>query len=571
MTSTLSFQGVTTGLQTDSLVSAIIAADSQGLDRLKASQTKNTQRSTALASLRTGLNTLTTSMASLYDKLSAQTVTSTDSNNTYVTATASGAAAGNYQVKVSQAATRGQLGPTMNGTEPTNLAVADPDAAILSGTGSFAVEGTDGVIKTFELTNNSLNGLRDAINASGAGVTAAVVNTGSSSKPYQLVITAADEGTGKTGGVVTLAAINNQDGSSTTFATGIDLGISTGTVDSFASPTTLTGGLSSTGSGVATDAIFSVNGIQMTRKSNTVTDAVDGITFTLKKGDTTNATTLTVATDTATATTAMQDVVSKFNAFLKLYTDNNTTTQDEAGGDVTAGVFVGDSVARSVVNQVRDALTGTASGLSSSALYKSAGAVGLKTNSDGTLSLDTTVFQAALKKDPDAVKDVFTFSGTSNVGSVKFSSATADTGTGDVAFNLAYGSGGAVTGTLTYNGTTYSSANGDFTGSNGTLTVTNGGLKGLVLSLTASGAGTLTLSRGVGQKLQDVISSLTSYSGIIQKTRTLIDQQNQDLSSRIETQQEILDKRQAALKAKFDEMEYTVAQLRAVSSSLGSS
>lgn len=567
MTSTISFQGVSTGLATDQLVSAIIAADSQGVERLKARQTRNTERSTALSSLRTNLNALDLSLSAFYDKLSSQTVTSTDSDNTYVSATASGAAAGNYTVKVSQVATRGQLGPTTSGSEPTSLAVADANAAILSGTGSFAIRGTDGVVKTLELTNNSLNGLRDAINASGAGVTAAVVNTGMSSKPYQLVITAEDEGTGKTGGVVTLAAINNKDGSATTFASGIDLGIAYGSVDNFDSPTTLTGGLSSTGSGIATDAIFSVNGIEMKRQSNTVKDAVDGITFTLKKGDTGNSTTLNVKTDTATATSALQDVLSKYNAFLKVYTDNNKTTQDE-DGEVTAGVFVGDATARSVINQVRTALGSAVSGISSSAAYKSGAAIGIKTASDGTLSLDTAVFKKAIEADQAAVRNVFVFSGSSTVGSVQFGSATSGTGTGEVAFNLSYGTGGAITGTLTHNGTTYSSANGDFTSSGGTLTVANGTLTGLTLNLTASGTGSMVLSRGIGSQLEDVISSLTSYTGTIERTRTSIDQQNKSLTSRIEAQQAILDKREAALREKFSAMEYTVAQLKAASGGL---
>lgn len=571
MTSTLSFQGVSTGLQTDSLISAIMAQDSMAMDRLKARQTHNTERSTALESLRTSLTSLTTSMASFYDKLAVQSVTSTDSTNTYVTASALGAAAGNYELKVTTVATRGQLGPTMSGTEATNLAVAEPNAAILTGSGSsFAVQGTDGVIKAFKLTNNSLNGLRDAINASGAGVTAAVVNTGRGTNPYQLVITAKDTGTGSTSGVVSLAAINDEGtGAATTVAD--SLGISSGTLTgTFSSPTGLTGGLASSGAGIGTNALFSVNGITMTRESNTVKDAVDGITFKLKKGDASNSTTFNVSTDTSTATTAMQDVLTKYNAFLKVYTDANTTTQSD-DGEVTAGVFVGDNVARSVITQVRSALTGAASGLPSSALYKTGAALGIKTASDGTMSLDTTVFKAALEKDPAAVKKVFAFTGTSTNGSVAFKSATSATGTGDASFDLAYESGGTITGSLTYNGTTYTSADGDFTSSGGLLTVAKGALKGLKLNVTASGNGTLTLSRGIGQKLQDVISSLSSYSGAIERTRTSITEQNKSLTSRIETQQVILDKRQAALKKKFDEMESVVAQLRASATSLSSS
>ena len=572
----ISFQGVTTGLQTDALVNAIMDQEGRVVQRLKDRQTLNTQRSTALQAMESGMATLSTSLAKLYDGFNGRAVSSTDANGVYVSATASGAVSGNYEVKVATVATRGQLGPAMiqdpafpaDPTKqiPSNMAVADPNAAILtSANGSFAIQGTDGVVKAFTLTNNSLNGLRDAINASGAGVTATVINSGRGANPYQLVLTAKDTGTGTTGGVVSLAAINNEDAGTTATTVVTSLGIASGTLTgTIAAPTGLTGGLTSSGSGVAVDALFSVNGIQMTRQSNLVKDAVDGVTFTLKKGDASNATTLTVAQDKASATTAMQDVISKFNAILKTYKDASAT-KDDGSGIVKPGALTQDPTARAVMNSLRSALQGTPAGLPASAVFKSTASLGIKTNVDGTLSLDTTVFQAALDKDPQAVKNLFAFSGTSTNGTVSFAAGGPKTATGDVGFNLTYAAGGAVSGSLTVAGTTYSG----LTGTNGTLAAPSGSLlEGLILNITGSGVGTLTLSRGLGQRLQDAISDLTSYTGTIEKTRTSIDEQNRTLTSRIETGQLGLDKRRAALKAQFNKMESTVATLRAASSSL---
>ena len=573
-TSSLSFQGVSSGLATDQLISAIIAQDSVGLERLQSRQTANTKRSAALNTMRTNLTDLSLSIARIYDALNARSVSSTDSNNTYVTATATGAASGSYDVKVASVATRGQLSPLMSGSGasqvPTNLAVADPNAAILTGSGStFAVQGTDGVIKTFKLATNSLYGLRDAINASGAGVRASVINSGSGDNPYQLVLTAKQTGTGTTGGVVTLAALNNEsDGSPTTVVP--SLGIASGSITgTYAAPTALSGGLSSskaTGQGVvASDALFTVNGIQMTRTSNTVKDAVDGVTFTLKKGDAANATTLTVAQDTASATSAMQDLVTKYNTLLKTYKDASTVTRD-ASGNVTSGVLTNDSVARSVISQVRNMMNGSVDGISDSAAYKSIGSLGLKTNSDGTLSLDTTVFKKAMEDDPEAVRKVFAFSGTTTNGTVAFKSATSATTTGSMGFSLTYGSGGAVSGSLTYGGTAY-----DVSGSNGTVIGPSGSpLEGLTLSVTGSGTGTMTLSRGIGQKLQDLVLQLTSYSGSIEQTRTSLNEQNKSLATRIDSMQQLLDKKKARLKKEYDQMEATISQLKTVSGSLSS-
>ncbi|MBP1625997.1 MAG: flagellar hook-associated 2 domain protein [Holophagaceae bacterium] len=570
----VSFQGVTSGLQTDSLISAIMAQESLGVQRLQAKQTQNTSRSAALNTMRTQLDALTVSMSSLYDSFNKRTVSSTDADSTYVSATANKATNGSYEVKVSQVATSAKLSSTMSSGEPTNLAVADPNAAILtSSSGSFAVQGTDGVVKTFQLTNNSLNGLRDAINASGAGVSAAIVNTGQGTNPYQLVLTAKDTttgntatGTGSTGGKVTLAAIANQDATATSVVS--SLGISSGTITgTFSDPTGLSGGLSSSGSNIAQDALFSINGIEMTRQSNTVKDAVDGVTFTLKKGDTSNATTLTVAQDKTSASTAMQDVITKYNAIITAYKDATTTTKSSDGVTITPGVLTNDVVARSVISQLRAVMAGSPEGLPSSATFKSTAQLGLKTNVDGTLSLDATVFQAAMDKDPVGVQNVFNFSGSSTSGSVSVAAGGSKTASGAVSFNVTYGTGGAVTGSLTVGSTTYSG----LTGTNGTLSAPVGSLlEGLTLNVTASSSGTLNLSKGIGTQLQGLISSLTSYNGTIESTRTSLDEQNKTLTSRIESAQVLLDKRQAALKKQFDNMEATISQLRTVSGGLSS-
>ena len=568
--STISFQGVTSGLQTDQLVAAIINSEGQPLQRLKDRQSLNTQRSAALKAMASNMTSLSTSFAALEDAFNSRSVTSTDSDNKYVTATATGAAAGSYDVKVTSIATRGQISPTMSGGLPTNLAVADPAAAIFtSDKASFAVRGTDGVIKAFQLTNNSLNGLRDAINASDAGVTATIINTGSGANPYQLVVTADATGTGTTGGVVTLAAINNEDSSATTVNAA--LGISTGTLTgTFAAPEGLAGGLSSAGDSIAKDAIFSVNGIELTRKDNKVTDAVDGVTFTLKKGDATNSTTLTVVQDKGAATTAMQNVLTKYNTLLKAYKEATTSIKDteSATGDVIPAPLANDTTARMIITQIQAVMRGTASGLPSSAAYNSTGALGIKTASDGSLSLDTTVFQKALDKDPDAVKRVFTFSGTSTSGAVSVSSGGAKSTTGEVGFDISqYISGGAVSGTFTVAGASGSPFT--LTGTNGVLTGAVGtALEGLTLSVNGTGTGTLNISRGVGRMLQDLVTNMTSYSGSLEIARTNIEKENESLTDRIESSQAILDKRKTLLKAKFDAMESALSQMRTLSSSL---
>ena len=571
--SALSFQGLSTGIQTDALVSAILAQDGVGVVRMQAKEAQNNAAATALTTMKSNLNSFMTSLATLQDTFNARTVTSTDTNNTYVTATATGATAGSYDLNVNTVATRGRISSTMVGGAPTNLAVADPTAAIFSGTeASFAVQGTDGVTEAFTVpgNNNSLNGLRDAINASGAGVTASIINTGSGATPYQLVISANDTGTGTTSGVVTLAAIDNADGTSTSVnpALGITAGTITGSsanyADNFASPTGLSGGITSSESGTSgVNAVFTLNGVQLTRQSNSVSDAVDGVTFNLLKGGETGTTTLTVAQDTSSATAGMQNVITQYNTLLTTYKTASTSTKN-ADGSISQAPLGGNQTASSIINQLQSALTGASAGLAGTSAYTNLSSLGVTTNSDGTLSLSTVTFQNALKADPAAALRLFTFSGRSTNGSVTVSSGNAQTITGSVGFTInSYTPGGAVSGTFT-------TANGPITltGTNGTLYGT-GDLAGLSLSVTGTGSGTLTLARGAGQAASDLITQDVAYgTGALSAALTNMTTQNNYLDLQIAQGQAMLAQRKTALQNQFSQMEVAVSKLKASASSL---
>lgn len=562
---TISSTGVATGIDWNSLISAILQQEGQPVQRLQDQQTANNNRLMALQKLQSDMNALSSSAATLGGSaFDARTVTSSDTNNTYVTATATGAAVGSYDLQVSQVATAGKISPTLSGGLPTNLAVADPLATqVFSGSSaSFAIQGTDGVIRTLTLdsTNNNLYGLRDAINAlstpdpnvagsKGLGVTATVVNTGSGANPYQLVLTSNTTGTGTTGGVVTLADVTSGGAVNT-------LGIAAGTVDSMTAPTTISGGLTSSGANVAQDALFSVNGVQLTRKTNAVTDAVDGVTFNLKQGGQTGTTNLTVGVDKSSITSAMQDVISKFNSLLS----------DYKSASATGGALYNDSTTRSFISQIRSALTGVPAGLSTTATFNSTASLGIKTNQDGTLSLDTTAFQSALDKDPAAAKRIFANSGVSTSAAVAFYGAGSNTATGAIGFNItSYVSGGAVSGTFTVGGNNYT-----LSGTNGSLVGTAGTpLEGLILGVTGVGSGTLTVSRGVSQATQDAVSSITNYgSGMLTRIISSINDQNRTLANQITVGQSRLDRRKTQLQAQFAQIESVIGQLQAAGQSI---
>lgn len=519
------------------------------LQRLQNRVNLNNQRTQALQGIVSSLRSLGTSLSTLQNSsFFARSVSSNDSTGAYVTASASGAASGTYDVKVTQIASKATLGGSA-------FAVADPLTTKVFNDGSassadFAIQGTDGKVKTFSLasTNNNIYGLRDALNAAGAGVTASVVNTGSGANPYQLVITAKETGTGTTSGLITLAETTSGGALNS-------LGIAAGTVDSPTTPTIITGGTQSTGAQISQDAVFTVNGITLTRKSNTVSDAVDGVTFTLKQGAQATATSFTVAQDTSAITSQLQDALTKFNAVVTAV--NNGSKQ--------GGALVGDTTTRNILTQVRAVLGAVPSGLPASNAYQTGADVGIKTNRDGTLSLDTTVFKAALEANPDAVRKVFGLTATSDNAAVSFVGANSLTATGALAFDISsYTSGsGDVSGTV--NGVSVSGTGGIIYGPVGSS------IEGLTLSVSGTGTGTLTLSRGLGQGIQDLIAKLTaSGSGQLTQTISNINAQNFSLQGQIISGQARLDRRKEVLQAEFANLEATLGQLQSAGQSLGS-
>lgn len=564
-----SISGITTGIDTNALINAIVAQKAVGMNRLQAKKDLNDKKTAALTAMRTALTSLSLSMATLQDKLNSRTVTSTDSSNANVTATATGVASGNYDINVRTVATKGRLSATLDpGTGyTTNLAVANPSDSAISpiftaGTSAtFAVQGTDGVVKeiTLDATNNTLNGLRDAINSTtGLGVTASVVNMGKGPNPYQLVITAKDTGTGKTGGVVTLATLSG--------TVDPNLGIASG---SYGAPLadgtpTIVGGVTSASSGAsATDANFTLNGIELTRSTNVVTDAAEGMSFTLKQGNQTGTTTLTVAPDKAGALSAMQDFISKYNQLMKDYKTASTSTRN-TDGSINQAPLAEDATTRAMMANLKANLFGQTAGLPADATYKSLPGIGISVQADGTVYLNTITFQTAVTNDLDAVKRLFVFSGDSTSSAVSFRAGGTKTATGAVDFAITKDAGGVLWGTLTQGGVTSD----PIAVTDGILNGT-GSFQGLSLNVTGTGTGTITLTRGVGQAAKDIISTFTGVgAGGIKSILDSILVQNKGLGTQIQAMQTRLDREKEVLKRKFAQMESIVAQMRAGASSL---
>jgi flagellar hook-associated protein 2 len=174
------------------------------------------------------------------------------------------------------------------------------------------------------------------------------------------------------------------------------------------------------------DAQIKIDGQTISRASNSVSDAISGVTLNLVNAEPGTTVNLTVARDTTAIESKLGDYVTAFNAvqtFIKNATDNGTATtlSSTASKAIAAGPLANDMSITTMGYSISSALIQKLTGLSGS--YTAASQAGLMTDSKGVLSLDKTLFEKALANDFTAVKNLFVTSGTPSDAEVTFVSA----------------------------------------------------------------------------------------------------------------------------------------------------
>ncbi|KIF82139.1 flagellar filament capping protein FliD [Noviherbaspirillum autotrophicum] len=258
---------------------------------------------------------------------------------------------------------------------------------------------------TIDNTNNSLQGIRDAINKANIGVTASIVSDGSSA-PNHLVIKS-----NKTGATSSMK-ISVEDATD-------PLQTEQKLVDLLAyNPA---GTQNMTQSAAGQNATLSVNGIAVTSTTNTVSSAIEGVTMTLSKVGNAN---LSISANTAAVTSAV-------NGFVKAFNDINSTIKKLTSYDATtknAGILLGDSSVRNIQSQLRKMMSTPLVGSSGSLTTLSQ--IGLSIAKDGTMSLDSGKLSAAMSKNMSDVAALFSSVGTTTDSLVKFEGSTSSSTAG---------------------------------------------------------------------------------------------------------------------------------------------
>ncbi len=250
---------------------------------------------------------------------------------------------------------------------------------------NFELDGTKtGASVTIDNSNNTLQGLRDAINKAAFGVQASVVKDGNgyrlaltaaSGQNNQLNITASEDG---------VAPTNNDD---------------TGLSRFIFNETTQRLGEDQKGQ----DAAFTVNGLSLTRDKNKIDDVVDGFTFQLTKADPGKVVSVTISDDKAFAEEKVRAFVDAYNTFL-------TSTKPAFAFDQEKqkyGSLAGDSLGKSVLTSVKSLIAASIPGLSGANITALTN-VGIRTEiTDGSLKINETDFKKAFENNFADIQRLF--------------------------------------------------------------------------------------------------------------------------------------------------------------------
>lgn len=400
MANGITFSGTGSGIDFNVIRDSILAAKMIPITRQQNKAAEYNNRIDALRQLNGSLASLTTAASQLTnrDLGAGRTASSTDSNTASATAGTS-AALGQINLTITRTATT---------LSQATRSFASKTAPVLAGgatTATFELRkgGADsGVQIAISDNNNSLEGLRDAINAANAGVKASIVDLKGDGTEFQLAL--ASDNTGASGRVELVET--------SATGTGADLNIR-----SLNPPD---------GDFSKLDAAFNLNGLDLTRATNTVSDAIEGVTLTLKRTGT-----------TAISVTASNDIAGKLQSFISSYNQ----VQDfiaaqyklDAKGKPT-GILASDATLRSVRQQMRDAV-GAINDANGGSLRTLAD-IGVTTGEDGKLSLDTNILNDKLK------------AGTEDVRALLFGKTASDRGIFQAVHDVAGSLSNATTGSV---------------------------------------------------------------------------------------------------------------------------
>jgi flagellar hook-associated protein 2 len=363
--------GLSTGIDYNDLISKLMDVKRQPIKILENKKSTYNDQMSSYSELSSKLSDLKSAVEKLKTSSSFYVNTASVSDETVLDATASGTASvGNYSISVTT--------------------LASEEKEVHSGTGltsSSDVVNNSGSDKAFQYTyagtqrtltvadGTTLDGLRNLINddTDNPGVSATLVNDGTN---YRLIITGNDTGATNT---ITIDGGTTLDGNNNT---------SNFTASAFSE------------NKKADDADFTVDGLQISRDTNSISDVINGLTINLKKDN--SSATVTVAPDNDSIKEQIEEFVSAYNNVMSFLSTH--TAYDSATGE--SGILSGEVTARNIQNRVREMVTSSVSGLSGG--LNALAEIGITTEyKTGNLQINNTTLDTKLGSNLDGVAELF--------------------------------------------------------------------------------------------------------------------------------------------------------------------
>lgn len=379
---TSSITGLGTGLDIDSLVSAVVKADTSAKQtQITNLQTKNTLNISAVGSLQSALENFEAALASLTSTKSFAGLSAASSTSTVATASlSSGAVSGSYKLTVDSLAAASKVSSaSLSGGSSTTFASGGTLTIDVGDNASYTVSVSAGA---------SLSDIRTAINdqlSASAGISANIVTDSSGAR---LVLSSETTGAGTdlyVSGTDDLSALNiniDDDGNhSLTAQSGSAAGYIT----------------------ESADASYSLDGLSLTSSSNTIT-SLSGVSIKLAG---TGSTTISVSANTDGLKESITSFVDAYNTLLSVtsaLTGVTTTTDEDGTTSSSAGALVGDSMTRNLMSSLRNALSSSSGESGSLSILAQ---LGISTQKDGTLEIDEDALTSAISTYAEDIQEFF--------------------------------------------------------------------------------------------------------------------------------------------------------------------
>ncbi len=379
--------GIGSGIDIEGLVSQLVAAErAPATNRLGFKESRFLAELSGLGQLKGAMSQFQESVTSLKNLSTFMARDAASANEELFTATASSSAvAGNYNVEVIQKAQVHKL--MTEGFVDKNSVVGTGNLTISTGAESFTIEIDD--------SNKTLEGISQAINSASdnPGVTATIVNVddGAGGTVSKLVISATQTGSDN---ILKIEVANDGDGDNEDH----DVGLSQLIFDIDYHPEHLTEINASTD----LDAQIKIDGQMVTRSSNSIDDAIEGVTIDLQKAEIGTEVALNISLDSGELNETISGFVSSYNSMIE--TMKSLSKFDPSGGP--SGVLLGDSTLRNIQSQMRSVIASVV-GDSDESEFTMLNEIGITTTAQGTLEIDSSKLNEAMDQDFGAIGELF--------------------------------------------------------------------------------------------------------------------------------------------------------------------